>query len=67
MSYTITQGVGSKARIYEGLTAEEAVTKAERMLADGRKDVAISGPHGPINLATLKRILATGGSGGGKR
>ena len=42
MSYTITQGKGSQARIYEGLTADEAIAKAEVMLVDGRKEVAIS-------------------------
>lgn len=54
MSYTIIDGLGSNARLYEGLTAAEAVEKAEAMLANGRKHVRVVGPGGPIDLDALK-------------
>lgn len=54
MSYTVTQGKGSQARSYEGLTPSEALEKADKLLADGRRDVAIIGPSGPVDPDTLK-------------
>ena len=60
MLYTITQGKGSQARIYEGLTSGEAIEQAEAMLAAGRRDVTISSRSGEVDLHALKLAHSTG-------
>lgn len=58
VTYTVLDGQGSQARIYEGLTALEAIERAEAMLANGRKHVKIIGPSGPTDLNALKLAMA---------
>ena len=66
MSYIVTIGTGNRARVFLDLDLAEAIAKAEARLADGRDDVAISGPHGVVvDLPTLKResMIHSGRSG----
>lgn len=63
MSYTVTQGDGSQIRTYDGLTPGEAIERAEALLAAGRRNVAIIGPNGPVDLDTLRRAIQGAGRG----